>query len=462
MKTFSQGILSTPKLHKVNYESYNKPEWKWENIMEVENEGNDLNKAIQGAYKNQGISLDLKLWTFKEINSTEICCNQHPNSFYQNLTHLILSGCGNIKYAFPSSIAKSLHQLQYLRIHNCKVLEEVVSKEGTNKDDKSVFPHVTSLKLQNLPEFTGFYHTFEWPMLKELVVKFCGKFITSKYLSSQKNSEGELHFSEQKSLFFNDKINSDLERLELRNEIKMIRWQSQSEVLEISIDKSATIALGILHKFENLKELKLYWCEYKEIFLCGKEEKHIGRPTHKQIKSLSNLPNLEVLNVHCCHILMRLVSSSASLQNLKVLGVSMCKGLMKLMTPSMARSLVQLRDMSISSCEMLIEIVENEGEGDATTTTTEIVFNNLKKLSLEQLKSLTFFCSGNYSFNFPSLEELIIKNCPNMKTFSRGILSTPKLHKIDYERKVKDLENGGSELNTTIQKAQKTKVYVFN
>ncbi|XP_031260483.1 uncharacterized protein LOC116118633 isoform X2 [Pistacia vera] len=130
---------------------------------------------------------------------------------------------------------------------------------------------------------------------------------------------------------------------------------------------------------------------------------------------------------------------------------------MKLITPSTARSLVQLRDMSIFNCEMLIEIVENEGEGDATTTTTEIVFNNLKKLSLENLNSLTFFCSGNYSFNFPSLEELIIKYCPNMKTFSRGILSTPKLHKIDYERKEKDLENKGNELNTTIQQAHKTK-----
>ncbi|XP_031260473.1 uncharacterized protein LOC116118621 [Pistacia vera] len=238
----------------------------------------------------------------------------------------------------------------------------------------------------------------------------------------------------------------------------MIRWQSQSKVLYINYDKSASIALGILHKFENLKELKLFGCKYREIFSCGKEEKHTGRPTHKQIKSLSDLPNLEVLDVHYCDRLMSLVPFSASLQNLKVLSVTSCEGLMKLMTPSMARSLVQLRDMSISYCEMLIEIVENEGEGDATTTTTEIVFNNLKKLSLEQLESLTFFCSGNYSVNFPSLEELIIKYCPNMKTFSRGILSTPKLHKIDYERKEKDLENGGSELNTTIQQADKTKV----
>ncbi|XP_031254302.1 uncharacterized protein LOC116112287 [Pistacia vera] len=456
MKTFSQGILSTPKLHKVNYESYNETKAKWD-IMEVENEENDLNKTIKGAYKNQDISLDLKLWTFKDINSREICYSQHPNSFYQNLTHLILSGCENIKYAFPSSIAKSLHQLQYLKINNCKVLQEIVAK-GANEDDNFVFPHVTSLKLECLPEFTAFCHTFEWPMLKELVVNSCGKFITSKYLSSQENNEGELHLSEQKSLFLNDMMNSDLERLELCNEIEMITWQSQSKVLEINYDQSASIALEILHRFENLKELKLYKCKYKEIFSCGKEEKHTGRPTHQQINSLSDLPNLEVLDIQWCDGLKSLVPSSVSLQNLKVLRVTHCKGLMKLMTHSMVRSLVQLRDMSIIGCEMLIEIVENKGEVDATTTITEIVFNNLKKLSLQNLESLTFFCSGNYSFNFPSLEELFIYFCPSMNTFSRGILSTPKLHKIRYDWAVKDLKNGGSELNTTIQQARKAKV----
>ncbi|XP_031255477.1 probable disease resistance protein At4g27220 isoform X2 [Pistacia vera] len=441
MKTFSQGILSTPKLHKINYESLAKDSWTWEK-MEVKNEGNDLNKTIQGACRKQDISVDLKYKAFQDINSTEICYNQHPNSFYQNLTHLILSSCGNINYAFPSSIARSLHQLQHLKIHNCKVLEEIVAKEeGANKDDNFVFPHVTSLVLENLPEFKAFYHTFEWPMLQELVLKDCAKFMTSKYLSFQENNEEcEPHFSEPKSLFLNDKINSNLEKMELKNTNREIKWQSQSKALKISNDKSANFPLGLLQRFENTKELRLDICD-----------------EYKEIKCLSDLPNLEVLHVIWCNRLTSLMPSSASFQNLKVLNVSCCEWLMKLIIPSTTRSLVQLRELSIGYCGMMIEIVENEGD----ETTTEIVFENLKKLSLIRLESLTCFCSGNYSFNFPSFEELIIEECPNMKTFSQGISSTPKLSKITYEWEEKDLENGGIELNTTIQQEHKKKMKTF-
>ncbi|XP_031286052.1 uncharacterized protein LOC116144759 [Pistacia vera] len=461
MKTFSQGILSTPKLHKVNYEGFNETNMKWEKIKEVENEGNDLNKSIQGAYKIQDISLDLKYKAFKDVNSTEICYNQHPNFFYESLTHLFLWNCGNIKYAFPSSIAKSLHQLQQLKIQNCKALEEIVAKEeGANAVVNFFFPHVTSLKLEDLPELTTFYlgiHTFEWPMLKELVVKNCDKF-TSKHMSFQENSEeGELHISKPKSIFLDDKINQDLEVFELRNDMKRIIWQSGSKTFEISYDNLTNIPLGLLQRFENLKELKLDMCDMKELKLYRCDQ-------YKEL-FFPNFQNLEVLEVHRCSKLMSLMPFLASFQNLNVLRVSNSNGLMKLITPSTARNLVQLREMTVMNCGMLIEIVENEGEQDATTS-IEIVFDNLKKLSLVNLQSLTCFCSGNYSFKFPSLEKLIIRFCPNMKTFSQGILSTPKLYKVDYmslnmtKRVPKEMkvENKENDLNTTIQQAHQKEI----
>ncbi|XP_031280974.1 putative disease resistance protein At4g19050 [Pistacia vera] len=451
MKTFSKEILSTPKLHKVNYESFNETNKNWGKIKEVENEGNDLNKTIQGEYKKQEISLELKLWTFKDINSTEISYNQHPTSFYQSLTHLFLWNCGNIKYAFPSSIAKSLHQLQQLMIRDCKVLEEIVAKEeGANAVVNFVFPNITLLKLQNLPKLATFYlriHTSKWPMLKELVVRDCENF-TSKHMSFQEDGEeGELHISEPKSLFLDDKINHDLEVFNITNDWKEIIWNSQSKALEIEYDDSIDFPLGLLQRFENLKKLQLYHCDqFQELFF-------------------PNLPNLEVLDLLSCSKLTSLVPSSASFQNLEVMTVHDCNGfMMKLITPSTAKNLVHLREMSIKHCYLLIEIVENEGEGD-TTMSTEIVFDNLKKLSLVCLDSLTCFCSGNYSFNFPSLEELNIKFCPNIKTFSQGISNTPKLHKVIYvsssdtiTREETEVENRGNGLNTNIQQAHKKEV----
>ncbi|XP_044482579.1 uncharacterized protein LOC123208956 isoform X3 [Mangifera indica] len=334
------------------------------------------------------ISLDLKLLTLKDDNSIEICYNQHPTSFYQNLTHLTLRNCENIKYVFPSYIVKSLHQLQQLKIQNCKVLKEIIAKEdeATAVVD-FVFSNITSLKLEDLPELTAFYpgkYTLELPKLKELLVKDC-----TKYLSFKKNNvETECDILDPKSILQNNKINFNLELFQLYDGETNIRWHGQFRTLTINKDNSTNIPLRLFQRFGNVRELRLFSNQYINI------------------KSPYDLPNLEVLDVYFHNRLMSLVLFSVFFQNLKVLKVSSCHGLMKLFTPSMARSLVQLRELGISYCKMLTEIVENEGDA---TTSSEIVFNNLNKLSLEWLYSLTCFCSGNYSFSFPSLEELKIE-----------------------------------------------------
>ncbi|XP_044482852.1 probable disease resistance protein At4g27220 isoform X2 [Mangifera indica] len=427
LKTFSRAMLNTPKLHSVNYK-------------EIGNEGNDLNKIVRGLCKNKDeeISIDPSIKICSNDNSIEICYDQHPISFYQNLTHLILWNCGNIKYAFPPTIARTLHQLQQLKIRDCMALEEIVAKEeGANAVVNFVFPNVTILKLKNLPNLTTFYpeiHTLELPKLKELVVRNCDKCLSFK----SSIEESEIDSLYLKAISLDNKINSHLEVFELRNGSAEITWQKQSKSLYISsIDESAYIPLGRFQRFHNLKELKLICCNYREI------------------KRQLDLQSLEVLDVSQCEkLLSPLLSSTPSFQNLKVLKVEGCHGLVNLTTPSMARSLVQLRELRISNCEMLIEILENEG--DAMSSSEQVAFNNLKKLSLKYLYGLSFFCSGNYSLNFPSMEELIIEECYNMKSFCQGMLSTPTLHKINYERE--EIENEGNDLNSTIQQAHKEKI----
>ncbi|XP_044482461.1 uncharacterized protein LOC123208896 isoform X2 [Mangifera indica] len=401
LKTFSRAKLNTPKLHSVNYKEI----------------GNDLNKIVRGLCKNkdEDISVDPSIKICYNDNSIEICYDQHPTSFYQNLTHLILWNCGNIKYAFPPTIARTLHQLQQLKIRDCMALEEIVAKEeGANAVVNFVFPNVTVLKLENLPNLTTFYpeiHTLKLPKLKELVVTNCDKCLS--YKSSIE--ESEIDSLDLKAISLDNKINSHLEVFELRNGSAEITWQKQSKSLFISWDKSADISLGLLQRFHNLKRLLLNFCHYKEI---------------KRPLLSTPFQNLEVLEVKCGY------------------------EFFNLMTPSMARNLVQLRELSISQCDRLFEIVENER--DATSSSEQVVFNNLNKLSLKNLEFLSFFCSGNYSFNFPSLEELIIEKCSNMKSFCQGMLSTPMLHKINYERT--EVENKGNDLNSTIQQAHKEKV----
>ncbi|XP_022723803.1 uncharacterized protein LOC111280652 [Durio zibethinus] len=113
-------------------------------------------------------------------------------------------------------------------------------------------------------------------------------------------------------------------------------------------------------------------------------------------------------------------------KNLTYLQVSNCHGLKNLLTLSTAKSMVVLTEMSITDCQMIEEIIAR-GSDDLMDG---IVFSQLKTLELGCLPSLSSFCSGNYAFGFPSLEELIMRQCPKMEIFTTGGLSTPMLQGI--------------------------------
>ncbi|XP_031254059.1 uncharacterized protein LOC116112032 [Pistacia vera] len=125
---------------------------------------------------------------------------------------------------------------------------------------------------------------------------------------------------------------------------------------------------------------------------------------------------------------------------------------MNIITSSIARSLLQLREMSICRCDMIIEVVEDERD----VAKDEIDFPKLKLLSLYDLENLMCFYSGNCILKFPSLEELQMKNCLNMKTFSQGVLSTPKLQKVVRGRYLEEKWWKG-DLNSTIQQLYQEK-----
>ncbi|XP_044477789.1 uncharacterized protein LOC123205055 [Mangifera indica] len=380
------------------------------------------------------------------------------SSCYQNLTRVILDGCEKLKYVFLSSMVKSFERLEHIEICNCSVLKEIISK-GVEASKTFVFPRVTFLKLENLPELATFYpgvHTSEWPMLKELEVCNCDKIkiFTSEYMSFHDNNEGQHDIWEKQSLFSVEKIDLKLEKFTLSRVDDMITLLHQFPenfgrcTIEIKQDKSINISVGILQRSVKLENLTLSDCSYEEIFTSGEDEKHTKILI--QIKSLelhnlsdakhlwgkgfkldSLLQNLEVLEVNNCHRMINVLPSSESFENLTVLDVWECYGLMNLLTPSMAKKLVQLREIKIQRCRIMTEIVSNK---TGVTEEDEIVFGNLKLLSLKYLESLTCFCSGNYALKFPFLKELIVCDCPQMKTFSVGDLNTPSLQEVQRNR----------------------------
>ncbi|KAE8725172.1 hypothetical protein F3Y22_tig00009009pilonHSYRG00187 [Hibiscus syriacus] len=162
-------------------------------------------------------------------------------------------------------------------------------------------------------------------------------------------------------------------------------------------------------------------------------------------KEKEGFPNLRILHVVGCDNLKgNLDPSSVSFRNLVTLRVGECNGIKKLITHPTAKSLVQLKQMRISYCENIEEIIQGGDDDD-----DEISFPQLNHLELGNLPKLESFCSsGNYTFGFPSLEDLFLRDCPKMKMFSQGHSNTPMLHKV-HGRGIQEHWEGS--LNNTIQ-----------
>ncbi|TXG69543.1 hypothetical protein EZV62_004478 [Acer yangbiense] len=202
---------------------------------------------------------------------------------------------------------------------------------------------------------------------------------------------------------------------------------SKVQTLEVFDDESTVFPLDILQRFQNLNCLQLRDTSYKEIFSCEEVEKHaesLAQIKRLRLKKLDDLEqmwkqdsrsdlilhNLESLKVVECNNLITLVPTSASFQNMGYMKISGCNGLRSLVTATVAKSLVQLVRMRIKNCNEMSEIVAIDGD----VKEDEIIFNNLEELELTNLSNLTTFYSGNYTLNFPSLNELQVTRCPKM------------------------------------------------
>ena len=222
-----------------------------------------------------------------------------------------------------------------------------------------------------------------------------------------------------------------------------------------------------LHKLPNLEKLQVCGGFFKGLFLCeglGCEEEHVEEPSYKlshlrlvdlfdslhlwEENSLSSkvFQHLAILQVIRCDNLNSLVPSAVSFQNLTTLEVQECNELLDLVAIPTAKSLMQLTKLIVSECKMIEKIIKHEGD----EAEDRIIFKKLRNLELRCLPSLTSFYLGSYSTEFPSLQRVVVRECPNMKIFSQGALSTPRLHRLQT---TKDEGEGFWEgnLNTTIE-----------
>ncbi|KAH9686642.1 putative disease resistance protein [Citrus sinensis] len=427
-----------------------------------------------------------------QINVDKIWHYNHlPVMFphFQSLTRLVVWWCHKLKYIFSASMIGSLKQLQHLEV--CLLIPHFV------------FPQLTTLRLQHLPKLRCLYpgmHTLEWPALEMLLVHRCDKLKIFAADLSQNNENDQLGIPAQQPLLplekslrvtvdhqltslvimiNDDQIVPNLKELSISGkDVKMILQADFPQhlfgslrELEIVGDDSACFPIwNVLERFHNLEILSLlFFPSHEELFsMEGCLEKHVGKLAmikelqlyrHYHLKQLCKQDSklgpifqyLEILRVNYCQsLLILLPSSSVSFGNLTKLVAFGCKGLIHLVTSSTAKTLVRLVAIEMYGCRAMTEVVINDKDG---VEKEEIVFRKLKTLDLLDLDSLTSFCSANYTFKFPSLQDLWViglnvyygetayqrrwanndLNTTIQQLHAEKLLAVPSIHSMQYD-----------------------------
>ncbi|KAG8650665.1 uncharacterized protein LOC110619225 isoform X2 [Manihot esculenta] len=411
-----------------------------------------------------------------------------------NLKTLKVYGCNTLANIFTSAAAKSMVQLETLIVRSCNMLTEIIG--GVQEDgstDEIVFSRVKTLELEDLQNLTCFSlgsYTFKFPSLEQVTVLKCPKLriFTVRKLSTPKIHGVFIGHRFNRTFHWEGDLNATIEQIymkyvvipsleELRVECNTIKnlcsQTSQADFLcglkgiELTCISSDSTLLPsqFFEGLPILKKLVMSDASFEDIIFYEEiigEEIHLQSLVKLKELSLSKLPrlkhlrdakllsvfqSLETLNVMECGRLQVLVASSISFQNLTALQVSNCQGLVNLLSSSTARRLERLEKMKIEECELIQEVIM--AKVDKEEEENEICFSRLKCLELQRLPSLSSFCSGNLTFSFPSMEEVLIVECPNVKIFAQEV-STPQLWRVQTGPHIYEWEWKGS-LNNTIQ-----------
>lgn len=409
-----------------------------------------------------------------KMQSCNSLVNLAPSTvLFHNLETLDVHSCHGLSNLLTSSTAKSLVQLVKLIVVSCKLVTEIVAKQGGEINDDIIFCKLEYLELVRLDNLTSFCpgnYNFIFPSLKGMVVEQCPKMrIFSQGISSTPKLQGVYWKKDSMNeKCWHGNLNATLQQLYTKmvgcNGIWSLklsdfpqlkdRWHGQlpfncfSNLGNLTVDNCAIVSTAIpsniLKFMNNLKYLHVKNCESLEGVFdlegLSAEEGYDRLLPNLQELHLVDLPELR-------HIWNRDLPGILDFRNLKRLKVHNCSSLRNIFSPFMASGLVQLERIGIRNCALMDEIVVNKG----TEAETEVMFHKLKHLALVCLPRLASFHLGYCTIKLPSLECVLVQECPQMKTFSQGVVSTPKLRKV-VQKEFGDSVHWAHDLNATIHK----------
>ncbi|THG23082.1 hypothetical protein TEA_019912 [Camellia sinensis var. sinensis] len=359
-------------------------------------------------------------------------------------------------------------KLKHLQIMNCDRLEEVIWKEKGEDDvtNKMEFPVLECMILENLPMLIGFCRgtdEIKFPQLKKLRLR---KLPQLKWLflnSSNPYSESmENHNATFLSLFPHKVSLPSLERLEL-NDLDNLEGLEHIPISVGSFSKRDPIGFKYISQlnekgqgkssvdkieFTQLKILQLYDLPNLESFFpkviatsatSTERVQNVMRTLfNEKVLELEHLDNLEGMG-HC-------PPSSMSLSKLSYVYIQHCGKLPKVFQAQLLTRLQNLEKLSIEDCSllekvfelevadfiircsMMEEVVATEEEEGGRINRTPLP--KLEYLELKDLPELKSFCHVTHDWELPLVEHITILKCPKLKTFSPGVICTPKLQRV--------------------------------
>ncbi|XP_074269640.1 putative disease resistance protein At4g19050 isoform X2 [Silene latifolia] len=353
---------------------------------------------------------------------------------FLNLKVLKISDCSEMETIGPPSMFFSLVQLESLSLNACGEMKQVIS-DGSERDEipKEIiaFPKLKRLQISCMDKlkcFCGGSYKMVFPRLEVLSLH---------NLSSMTKFAG----GTSSTGFFPKTLRS----LTLRSALNM-------EVTS-------------LHPFTNLRDLSIYNLTWEYMFSTNGGVEH--------------LQSLEKLTIEDCPKLKAIIprgdkDNTIVFPRLKILYLSNLKSMIKLCSISdIPFHFPSLKDLSIVACNKLewhldgepnqvVELPSLENVTidacDAMTSfsTRPLKAPKLRELTVHNCLKMEWFLLGNSNNNadleLPSLEEVTIEVCPEMKSFSPAFLRAPRLQLVKIDGKLYPITEN-EDLNHFLQSA---------
>ncbi|XVF77538.1 hypothetical protein PTKIN_Ptkin14bG0052900 [Pterospermum kingtungense] len=409
---------------------------------------------------------DSPRYAYKELNFTTLKITNSSSSLsackelFCNVEKLSLRDVRQPKNIVPSIDQKGLNELTSLELNHCTDMECLMNTTE-KKWPTTAFSNLEKLHMKGMSCFKqpchgpvpiGFLQK-----LKDVCIESCERlkvvFQVEGLLEKGKNISETPLLSNLTSLYLDS-----LPELKSIWELQSITHQNHGSLQsleDVRIQKCSQMKCVfptfVAKCLSHLEQLIVYFCdELEQVFDFPQDVEELKVPLPSFFK------NLELEPLPQLNWIWKGPRYQGSRQNLKVAEISNCNSLKYLFSQSLAQSLVVLEKLQIESCDGLEHITTDQVECDNNIepeighlhpplfpkltslailccprlkyvfhVTKEkngvdraIVLPCLQDLLLENLLSLTCFCSENYPILSPSLENFIASECPRLEFFT--------------------------------------------